>query len=38
MGALVQGLEGVGAIGWVEVRAGRDGILPVGLGVASFAQ
>ena len=38
VGALVQSLEGVGAVGRVEVGAGRDGVLPVGLGGASFAQ
>lgn len=38
VGALLQGLEGVGAVGWVEVGAGRDGVLPVGLGAAGFAQ
>lgn len=38
MGALTQGLERVGAIGRVEVRAGRDSILPIGLWVTGFAQ
>lgn len=38
MGALLQSLEGVGAVGRVEVGTGGDGVLPVGLGVAGFAQ
>lgn len=36
VGALVQSLEGVGAIGRVEVRAGRDGVFPIGLGVQAL--
>lgn len=38
MGTLAQGLKWVGAIGRVEVRAGRDGILRIGLRAAGFAQ
>lgn len=38
MGALTQGLKWVGAIGGVEVRAGRDGVLGVGLWAAGFTQ
>lgn len=35
--ALAQGREGVGAVGRVEVRAGRNGVLPIGMRVAGFA-
>lgn len=37
MAALAQGSKGVGAVGWVEVRAGRDGILSVVGWVAALA-
>lgn len=38
MGALTQGLKWVGAISRVEIRAGRDGVLCVGLRAAGLTQ
>lgn len=38
MGPLAQGLKRVGAVGRVEIRAGRDGVLRIGLRGAGFTQ